>query len=81
VLDLVVELDPCRVEAVGSRLLRVRGGSRLPSVWSMWSLYSFPAERVLLLIEIRPNKFPCSLCVRMVIQPKMKSKSQSRSSG
>ena len=32
VLDLVLQLGPCRVEPVGRRLLRVRGGSDQPAV-------------------------------------------------
>jgi hypothetical protein len=32
VLDLVLQLGPCRVEPVGRRLLRVRGGSDQPEV-------------------------------------------------
>jgi hypothetical protein len=31
-LDLVVQLGPCRIEPVGRRLLRVRGGSDQPAV-------------------------------------------------
>ena len=31
-LDLVLQLGPCRVEPVGRRLLRVRGGSDQPAV-------------------------------------------------
>ena len=31
-LDLVVQLGPCRIEPVGRRLLRVRGGSDRPEV-------------------------------------------------
>ena len=31
-LDLVLQLGPCRVEPVGRRLLRVRGGSDRPAV-------------------------------------------------
>jgi hypothetical protein len=32
VLDLVVQLGPCRIEPVGRRLLRVRGGTDQPAV-------------------------------------------------
>ena len=31
-LDLAVQLGPCRVEPVGRRLLRVRGGNDQPAV-------------------------------------------------
>ena len=31
-LDLVVQLGPCRIEPVGRRLLRIRGGSDQPVV-------------------------------------------------
>ena len=31
-LDLVLQLGPCRIEPVGRRLLRVRGGSDRPEV-------------------------------------------------
>jgi hypothetical protein len=31
-LDLVLQLGPCRVEPVGRRLLRVRGGSDQPAI-------------------------------------------------
>jgi hypothetical protein len=32
VLDLVLQLGPCRIEPVGRRLLRIRGGSDQPAV-------------------------------------------------
>jgi hypothetical protein len=32
VLDLVLQLGPCRIELVGRRLLRVRGGGDWPEV-------------------------------------------------